>query len=530
MAFKLSALALEKAIKHLCKYGDTDVFPHLPELAFFRDETAAIVTELKELDLDSYNPGGAFEALAPKSRFGFRITHQLSAVDTVLLLAAVIEIGSLIEARRPDAKGLEAFSYRFDSIADESLLLRNRTFKDWLHAQQNLIQGNLKFKQVVLTDISDFYARINFHRLENLLDEAAPASGAARYIKKVIKVIRAKQSFGLPVGGSAARLLAELALSDTDQALMDHGIIATRFVDDFRIFLSAGENPYDALSFLAQQLSITEGLSLNAAKTTVMSRTAYLETLKGLTSDISEEAEGKALEALTANIYFDETPDFEDVEALKALNLLGFLQEEIGKEDYDVGRIKVIFRALKIAKPSDAIDYIVTNFSELVVFAKEVSLLMQALEEEAPGCFNGLTDSVINAILEPPASSVQLIRTWLLELFVRGTVPIAAVQFKQIEGLSSLLDKRQLHIIRGRTNNKFFFRMNKAAFGQIPPFEQSAFVSGAVCLPKDEYENWLVTLKPIFSGPTCHLFLKWVKANKEKVIAKLGVSMDEHVE
>ena len=40
MAFKLSAAALEKAIQHLCKYGDTDVFPHLPELAFFRDESA----------------------------------------------------------------------------------------------------------------------------------------------------------------------------------------------------------------------------------------------------------------------------------------------------------------------------------------------------------------------------------------------------------------------------------------------------------------------------------------------------------
>ncbi len=224
MAFKLPASALEKAITHLCKYGDTDVFPHLPELAFFRDESSAIVAELKDLDIDSYNPGGAFEALAPKSRFGFRITHQLGAVDTVLLLAAVIKTGSLIEARRPDANGIEAFSYRFDGTTDGSLFLPNRMFKDWLRAQQNRIQGSLKIKQVVLTDISDFYARINFHRLENLLDEAAPANGEARYIKKVIKVIRAKQSFGLPVGGTAARLLAELALSDTDKALIDRGM------------------------------------------------------------------------------------------------------------------------------------------------------------------------------------------------------------------------------------------------------------------------------------------------------------------
>ena len=530
MAFRLSIPALEKTIKHLCKYGDTDVFPHLPELAFFRDESAAIVEELRHLDLDTYNPGGAIEALAPKSRYGFRITHQLGAVDTVLLLAAVVEIGKLIEVRRRSSIGIEAFSYRFDGDAEESLFLENHTYKNWLHAQQNRVQGSLKIKQVVATDISDFYARINFHRLENLLDEAAAGHGAARYIKKSIKVIRVKQSFGLPVGGTAARLLAELALSDTDKALMDHGISATRFVDDFRIFLSAGENPYDVLSFLAQQLSINEGLALNAAKTSVFSRSDFLQKIKGLTGDIADEAEGEALESLTADIYFDDTPAIEDIEALKALNLLGFLQEEIGKENYDIGRIKVIFRALKIVKPFESVEYIVANFSELVVFAKEITLLMQALEEDVPGCFDELTENVISAILEPPASSVQLIRTWLLELFARGVISITPLQLKKIENLSSVLDKRQLHIIRSRTDNKHFFRLNKANVGQIPSFEQPAFISGAVCLPKDEYENWLVTLKPIFSAPTCHLFLKWVQAHKDKIISKFGTSTDDQPE
>ena len=527
MAFKLSVPALEKTIKYLCKYGDTDVFPHLPELAFFRDESAAIVEELRHLDLDTYNPGGAMEALAPKSRYGFRITHQLGAVDTVLLLAAVVEIGRLIEARRPSSMGIEAFSYRFDGIAEESLFLENHTYKDWLHAQENRVQGSLKIKQIVATDISDFYARISFHRLENLLDEAAPGHGAARYIKKSIRVIRARQSFGLPVGGTAARLLAELALSDTDKALIDRGISATRFVDDFRIFLSAGENPYDVLSFLAQQLSINEGLALNAVKTSVFSRPEFLQRVKRLTGDIAEEAEGEALESLTAEIYFDDTPAFEDIEALKALNLLGFLQEEIDKENYDIGRIKVIFRALKIAKPFESIEYIVANFSELVVFAKEITLLMQALEEDVPGCFDELTENVISAILRPPAASVQLIRTWLLELFSRGVISITPQQFKGIENLSSVLDKRQLHIIRSRIDNKHFFRFNKANVGQMSSFEQPAFISGAVCLPKDEYENWLKTLRKIFSAPTCHLFLKWVQNHKDKIISKFEISIDE---
>ena len=522
MAFRLSASSIEKAIGHLCRYGDTDVFPHLLELAFFRDESVAIVDELQRLDLDSYSPGGAIEALTPKNRYGFRIAHQLGAVDTVLLLAAVIEIGSKIEARRPPPEGIEAFSYRFSEEDGESLFLAGRTYKDWLHAQHDHIQGNLKVKHIIKTDISDFYARINFHRLENLLDDAAPRQGAARYIKKAIKTIRLKQSFGLPVGGSASRLLAELAISDIDKTLINDDISATRFVDDFRIFLHSRRDPYEVLSFLAKHLGVSEGLTLNASKTNVCSRFEFLSGIEKMITDISQKAESDALEGLTADIYFDDAPDVSDIERLKALNLLGFLQEEIDKESYDMGRIKVIFRALKIARPTEAMEYILENFSELTIFAKEITLLMQALEEEKPGCFDDLTQEVISVILAPSVSNVQWIRTWLMELFVRGVVPIKAQQLKKIEKLSSVLDKRQLHIIRNRSGRKqHFFRENKNEIRQMPPFEQSAFICGAVCLPNDEYKNWLTVLKPIFSDPTGNLFLQWLKGNKDDIISKI---------
>jgi len=514
----------------LRKYGDTDVFPHLPELAFFRDETAAITDELKNLDLDSYNPGGAIEALAPKGRYSFRITHQLSALDTVLLLAAAVEIGPLIEGQRTPSNGIEAFSYRFDNKEPESLFQASHTYRDWLVIQQKRVQGNLKFKQIVVTDISDFYARINFHRLENLLDEAAPGHGAARYIKKTIKVIRGKQSFGLPVGGTAARILAELALVDTDKALIHQGLVATRFVDDFRFFLSAGESPYDVLSFIAKQLSINEGLSLNASKTAIFTRAQFLSRLKSSIGDVEDEAKGKALEALTNDIYFDEAVEPADIEALKALNLLGFLQDEIGKEHYDVGRIKVIFRALRIAKPAEAIDYLKSNLSELIVFAKEITLLMQGLAKDDPGCFDDISGELVKVILKPPATSVQLIRTWLMELFVRGVVQLAAAQLKRVETLQTILDKRQTHLIRGRIGDKNFFRMNKANMGQLSAYERSAFVLGAACLPKDEFEKWLGTLKPVFSEPTGHIFLKWLQANKGKIFVKLSDTAEDHPE
>lgn len=430
MAFHLSEASVKTAVSHLIRYGDTDVFPHLPEISFIDDYSDKVVSEIVAFDLDSYNPSSAFEALAPKSKYGFRIAHQMPILDTLLFLSSVIEIAPQIEAHRSPKATNRAFSYRYSPDVDGSIFDKTTTYKSWLKYQQNVVKSNLKIKKVVFTDISDFYARVNFHRLENLLDEAAPKHGAARYIKKHIKTIRAKQSFGLPVGGSAARLLAELALRDTDHSLEMDGLNATRYVDDFRIFLEDSQNPYDALALLAKQLGINEGLALNAGKTKVLSRVDFLEWVEHQASDIAEAAEGQALEALIADIYSDEAPDHEDVEKLKHINLLGMLQEEVGNDTYDMGKIKFIFRALRVAKPPEAIDFIKLNISELVVFSREMVLLMHELAKENVGCFDEIHDEVISIIHAPSASSIQLLKTWLLELFCARSSSIKAKWFK----------------------------------------------------------------------------------------------------
>ena len=528
MAYHVSQKSLAAALRHLCRYGDTDIFPHLPELAFFAEDQPAIIAELSKLDLDSYIPTGATEALAPKSRYGFRIAHQLPALDTLLFLASVVELGDKIETKRQPTKSARAFSYRFSPGADSGQLFRaDRTYKDWLHKQQDILAKS-KYRRVVSTDISDYYSRINFHRLENLLDEVAPGHGAARFIKNHIKVIRARQSFGLPVGGAAARLLAELALSDIDQALLDHGLHVTRFVDDFRLFLKSPDNPYDALGYLAEQLGINEGLSLNAAKTSITNRREYLRRLERMTSDISDEAEGVALETLTADIYFDDDPDEKDVEKLKGLNLVEWLEREIGEKEWDMGRIKVLFRAIKIAKPKEARDFIKCHFSELAVFAKEVCLLMETLEDDNPRCFDAMLDELIAVILSPPASSVQVIRSWLLEILVRGIVKIPLRRVRELEALPEVANKRQLLLIRSRVKDKSYFRKQKTATHNFSAPELSCLVWGASCLPQDEYKNWINAVKGSFNKPLDKLYLKWASSNKTSLISKLKRTTLDH--
>ena len=521
MAFRIEERWLEQAIDHLVRYGDTDIFPRLPEIAFFESAKASLVEELKTLDLDSFSPKGAIESLVPKSRFGFRIAHQLDAIDTILFLATVLEISSGIESRRSPSP--QAFSYRILPFDNGQIFQSDHTYRNWLSYHKEITEDILcSFNHVIITDISDFYHRVNFHRLENYLDECSAAHGAARFIKRYIKKIRARQSYGLPVGGAAARILAELVLSDTDEMLRELEVHATRFVDDFRIFLTNDQDPYDVLAQLAEQLAITEGLSLNVAKTRVLTIEEFAEEVNSDLTDVSASAEEQALETLTAEIYFDDEPDPSDIEKLGNLNLLDRLLEEFNEEQWDVGKIKVIFRALRITRHADSAEFIRENFERLIVFSKEMTLLMESLHFDSPGLFSDLTERIIASALSAPASSVHLIQCWLLELFVRGVVPISRNQLRRLEALNEPLLRRQLILIRGRNADRAYFRRQKTAIDQFTDAEKFALVCGATCLPEDEFSTWANTLRTSLNTPVASVFLDWVTRNRSTVVDRVA--------
>src|SRR5208283_2325363 len=85
-------------------------------------------------------------------------------------------------------------------------------------------------------------------------------------------------SYGLPVGGPAARLLSELLLNRTDRLLLANKIIFCRFVDDYRIFADSRASAYRALLLLSQVLLADEGLTLQRNKTRILSSDEYVAT------------------------------------------------------------------------------------------------------------------------------------------------------------------------------------------------------------------------------------------------------------
>ena len=272
----------KRAILHLADLGDTDILPPLFEFQFFKEAADPIIKKLLPFSAGSYNPVGVFEVLSPKTQTSFRIAHQLHSTDALLFTAAAIEIaGAIDESRLSPEQG--AFAYRFDNDPDSSSLFTDTcTYHDWLISIAELCEPDEAFSNgplVLETDISDFYGRIYFHRIEHVLDDIEAANPPRKIIENVIKNSRARQSHGLPVGGAASRIIAEGVLIDVDNMLRREGFKFTRFVDDFRIIVDSPAQAHTALCRLAEHLMLTEGLSLNAAKTRILPASTVKEEI-----------------------------------------------------------------------------------------------------------------------------------------------------------------------------------------------------------------------------------------------------------
>ena len=528
MTTHLSESSILGAIEHLIKFGDTDVFPHLPEIVFLSERKVEIARELSALDLGAFNPAQAIETIAPKSRYGFRIVHQMPLLETLLFTSALIEIGTDLETiKRPlDEDG--PFAYRFSPDGEGSLFRKNHTYRDWLDWQALKLKSGT-YTDVVCTDIADFYQRIYLHRIENTLDSATANKGIKRFVEKLIKQIRSKQSYGIPVGGTASRLIAEAVLADSDNALADEQIEFTRFVDDYRIFVKSGQAPYSILAFLADQLAATEGLSLNAQKTKLYSKETFEEILRAQLGDTFDQAEKEAIEALTHALYFDEEISEEDVTKLRALNLLEMLEAEFEEDVWDFGKIKAIFRALRLAPDPKSMDFIVSKFELFLPFIKDLVLYLDELDRNSNVDFEALREKVLNQIMQGAASSVPTIRVWLLELFVRDILNINAKELNELRSQDTL-DNRQVDLIRGLNGEVNYFRRQKTRFDERNLFEKPAFMLGATCLPKDEFETWIGAVRANMTRPLERLFCDWVKTKHQSLYfvldARSGLAKD----
>ena len=258
--------SLDWALAHVNRYGDTDVFPVPFEYAAIEHDWTNVKRNLAGVDVLQWTTRPQRILLSPKARNGFRVITQLDPLDFLVFASLVREIAADLEARRVPIGENRVFSYRVAPQTDGQLFSPDTGYRQFLEACSRKLATDPSVQFVATTDISDFYARIYHHRLENALNTATTRTNHVRAIMRLLSGWNGTETFGIPIGSAPSRLLAETTLADVDEALLAAGVDFVRFNDDYRIFADTYERAYRAITFLAETLYRNHGLNLQPQK------------------------------------------------------------------------------------------------------------------------------------------------------------------------------------------------------------------------------------------------------------------------
>lgn len=290
-------------------------------------------------------------ALAPVGYSGFRWATQLDPLWNVYFLGIVLSIANKIEdARIPTSQNC-ILSYRY--MWNEQTADIFDTDKNWKKFITISLEQAKKYKYVVACDISEFYARLSHHRLENALKHLDLKNDIPFRIMTFLGNFSNTDSFGLPVGGPAARILSELVLNQIDLLLRSEGIKFCRFADDYHFFAQTQEECYDIIIYLSEKLLVNQGLQLQKSKTKIMSGPEFIAT-SPLNIEVDDEKaatqirsiQHQAKSILQISLRFDPYSDTadDDYEALKKeltqFDIFTLLKSELSKSRIHISLAK----------------------------------------------------------------------------------------------------------------------------------------------------------------------------------------------
>lgn len=265
--------ASQLAVQNAFKEGLTDIFPRPFEIDLLKNEYFA--TEVQKV-VESRLKSGALTGLKvhplqyvlypKKDPFDFRRAALMQPMDTITYLALVLTIADELETHRPQAAKHRVFSYRFKP-KDGFLFNPQYTFTAF---EQHVSAQSKRSRTKVLVkcDIAGFYDRLNLHRLESTLLGLPLEKGKVKLINELLLFWANRDSYSLPIGGNASRILAEAALVSVDDYLLSHRVNFCRFVDDYRFFAPDIKSAHAWLTLFVERLFL-EGLSINPSKTSL---------------------------------------------------------------------------------------------------------------------------------------------------------------------------------------------------------------------------------------------------------------------
>lgn len=513
MPLHLRPDSLDWALAHIEKHGDTDLFPYPFEFQAIRHcwdagkgygevKSRGLRELFRAIDLSSWSLRPQRRCITPKNRFGFRIATQLDPVDTILFHATVYEIGLEIEAARvPPDQGI-VHSYRFKPSAEGDMFDKAFGYRTFLSKTRGKIESP-DCKWVVTADIADFYPRIYSHPLENALRVATGSAAHADALVRFVGQLNQSVSYGLPVGPSGSRLLAELVVSDVDRLMLSEGFDFIRFVDDYRVFCRTEREAYDALAKLANALFDSHGLTLQQHKTAILSKDEYLEEFSPDDEDLERSRLSEEFERIIEELGLDDPYEPIEYETLAPeiktrvdqLNLIGILEEQIDLEiDANTLTVKFLLRRLAQLGDSDALEMLISAPRVLYLvlrgFADYVLTLADSEGAE-------LGRKMLVLLNDDILGHLDFNRAWLIHPFARrSSLNCIGDLLRLLQSNPSQLERRELMLSLGSHGASDWLGANRRNYDQESPWCRRAYLAAARCLPGDQASHWYKAVRP----------------------------------
>jgi hypothetical protein len=271
--FNLTAQELDNAFAAISHHGYSTMLPEPSEWHVVSDNWPSIRTAVESLDLDTYNPFKPLRVFAPKSRANVRVTHILHPQDLIIYTALVLIAKNDIERRRVTLRARRVFSYRADPSNPEVLYGSKGSYAAYRN-QLAKKAARAHVKYVAVADIADFYPRIYQHRLENIIQSVGTSDRVREVARVLVRKLVAKlmdgNSYGIPVGPYASRLLGEAVTIDVDAFLESRKIDFVRWVDDYNMFCKSEYDAQSILFSLGVWMFTQHGLTLQVEKTKII--------------------------------------------------------------------------------------------------------------------------------------------------------------------------------------------------------------------------------------------------------------------
>jgi len=502
--------AITRAIRNISKHGDTDIFPFPFEthLFFDREADCKAILEAIHADFDSAlstRPPAAMPSLTQVGYTGFRWANQIEPFWNAYYLACVIALADEIESERiPEADGA-VYSYRYVWDDAHAKLFKDSTWTDYRRRGLEL-SNDAKF--VVVTDIADFYPRIYHHRIENALNRLPHPDGLPKRIMSLLNAFSKNVSYGLPIGGPASRILAELALNAVDKNLVRRHVKFCRYADDYCLFCDDRAEAHRLLVLLSEKL-YNEGLVLQKKKTKILSVEEFRESSKLLDPQEGDEAlKSEEEKLLRISIRYDPysqtaEDDYEELkEAVNEVDIVGILGREVAKTAIDTTVTKQAINAIRALHDESKMGAVKTLLQDnnlevlapvFVTVVRAIKTVYDDLDEEG----KDFVDEALVNLYEANSYllSVELHLAYFIQLLSkRSTTRKEEIMVEIHDRQTSPLLRRLVILTMAQWGCHYWISDVKQKYSGVTEWERRAIILGSYCLG-DEGKHWRANTK-----------------------------------